>query len=191
MTMEIIFLASFSLGLLLTAASVFGGHLHIGHLHLGGHGLHSHPCGAGQWLNGFSLAGFLCWFGGVGYLLQRAHSFTLLVIALLALCAGSAGAALISLFLTRVLMRNERPLRPEDTEMRGVLARVSNRVRCGGTGEIVFTLNGTRRCSAARSRESEALMRGTEVVVLTYSHGIAWVTPFHKDAVSLEQETVS
>ncbi len=181
MIRETIFLVCFSLGLVLTAASFFGGHLHAGHLHFGGHGTHTHHGSAGQWLNAFSMAAFLCWFGGVGYLLQRTHDFTVLAVVLLALAAGCAGGAVISLFLSKVLMRNERPLRPEDTEMRGVLARVTNRVRPGGTGEILFTLNGTRRCSAARSREDETLMRGTEVVVVTYSRGIAWVAPFHKD----------
>lgn len=187
MIMASVFLGCFGLGLLLTAGSFLGGPLHLGHLHFGGHGIHPGHRGTGPWLNAFSLAAFLCWFGGVGYLLQHEHSFTTLLVVLLALAAGCTGAACISLFLTKVLMRNERPLLPEDTEMRGVLARVSNRVRAGGTGEIIFTLNGTRRCSAARAHGSQTLKKGDEVVVLAYSRGIAWVAPFHEDVDAVRQ----
>ena len=182
MNAETIFLSCFVFGLVFTAGAFFGGmgHFHLGHIHLGHHhGAHSR---GGNWLNGFTVAAFLCWFGGIGYLLQRTHSFALAVVILFALSAGFAASALISAFLTKVLMKHERPLVPEDTEMRGVLARVSNRVRPGGTGEIVFSLNGTRRCAAARSQMEDTLPRGTEVVVTSYSHGIAWITPFHATA---------
>jgi hypothetical protein len=189
MNAETVFLSCFIFGLVLTAGSFFGGmgHFHLGHWHFhAGHGR-----SASHWLNGFNLAAFLCWFGGVGYLLHRTHSFALVVVVLFALSAGFAAAALISTFLTQVLLRHERPLTPEDTEMRGVLARVSNRVRPGGTGEIVFSLNGTRRCAAARAHVHETLPRGAEVVVTSYNRGIAWVTPFHaaEEAATLQQHT--
>ena len=179
MNAETIFLICFVFGLVFTAGPFFGGmgHFHFGHIHIGHHhGAHSR---GGNWLNGFTIAAFLCWFGGIGYLLQRAHSFALIVVVLFALSAGFVAAALISAFLTKVLMTHERPLVPEDTEMRGVIARVSNRVRPGGTGEIIFSLNGTRRCAAARTQIEDTLPSGTEVVVTSYSRGIAWITPFH------------
>jgi membrane protein implicated in regulation of membrane protease activity len=181
MNAEAIFLSCFVFGLVFTAGSFFGGmgHFHLGHIPLGHHGAHNR---GGHWLNGFTIAAFLCWFGGIGYLLQRTHTFALAVVVLLSLSAGFTAAALISAFLTKVLMKHERPLVPEDTEMRGVLARVSNRVRPGGTGEIVFSLNGTRRCAAARSQTETTLPRGTEVVVTSYSRGIAWIAPFHATA---------
>lgn len=176
MNVEAVLLGCFLFGLLFSAGSFLGGHLHFGHLHVGRH--HGHSA-ASHWLSPFSVAAFLCWFGGVGYLLEREHRFALSGVLALALLAGCAGAAVVSLFLTKVLMGNERPLRPEDTEMRGVLARVSSGVRAGGTGEIVFALNGTRRCSAARCPEAVALAAGTEVIVLSYSRGIAWIAPFN------------
>jgi hypothetical protein len=148
------------------------GHFHVGHVHLHAHGGPLHR------LNGFSIAAFLCWFGGIGYLLQHSHGVTATVAVFFALSAGCVAASLISAFLTKVLLRYERPLLPEDTEMRGVLARVSNRVRPGGTGEIIFSLNGTRRCAAARSHFDGTLQRGEEVVVTEYTRGIAWITPF-------------
>ena len=182
MSLETVLLGCFLFGLLFTAGSFFGGHLHLGHVHFGGHHGHGGRGAAAHWFSPFSIAAFLCWFGGVGYLLQRQHAFALVGVLAFALLAGCAGASVISLFLTKVLMRNERPLRPEDTEMRGVLARVSSGVRAGGTGEIVFALNGTRHCSAARSTEPFALAAGTEVVVLNYTRGVAWIAPFHAEA---------
>jgi membrane protein implicated in regulation of membrane protease activity len=176
MTLESIFLASFVFGLVLTAGSFFGGHvhLHIGHLHLG----HAHGKG-GHWFNLFSMAGFLCWFGGVGYLLLHTRHYSLWFVFPCAIASGLVAASVLSLFLTRVLLQHDRPLLPEDTEMRGVLAEVSQTVRPGFTGEILFSLNGTRRASAARS--TQELTRGTEVVVTDYARGVAWVTPFHAE----------
>jgi hypothetical protein len=123
---------------------------------------------------------FLCWFGGAGYLLTRYQLFAVPVILLLAVLAGVAGGSIIFLFLMKVLLPRERLLLPEDTEMRGVLARVSSSLRAQGTGEILFSLNGTRRCAAARTDDGAALPRNTQVIVLRYEHGIAWVRPFHE-----------
>jgi len=177
MTLETIFLSCFVFGLVFTAGSFFGAsHLHLGHFHVG----HGHHGGSkAGWFNGFSIAAFLCWFGGIGYLLQRAHSFTTTVVILFALSAGCAAAALISTFLTKVLLKHEKPLLPEDTEMRGIIARVSNTVRPGSLGEIIFSLNGTRRCSAARTPGDHEIQRDDEVIVTHYQRGVAWVIPFH------------
>ena len=174
MNLETIFLACFVFGLVLTAGAFFGGHLHlhVGHLHAG-------PGKGGHWFNLFSIAGFLCWFGGIGYLLLHGHHTALWVVLVTAGISGMAAATLLSLFLTRVLLKHERPLLPEDTEMRGVVAEVTHTVRAGLTGEIMFSLNGTRRASPARSQSE--LARGTEVVVTEYARGVAWVTPFHVD----------
>ena len=66
----------------------------------------------------------------------------------------------------------------ESTRMDGVVARVSDSIRAdGGTGEILFSQADARRSAAARSEEGTAIPRGTEVVVLRYSKGIAYVSP--------------
>jgi hypothetical protein len=177
MTLETIFFGCFLFGLLFTCLAFFGGmgHFHLGHMHLHAGHSHSHI----GWINGYSMAAFLCWFGGIGYLLMRAHSYATVVVVFFAIAAGFTGAAVISAFFTRVLLRFERPLLPEDTEMRGVLARVSGPVRAGGTGEILFSLNGTRRCAAARADDGRPLPKGLEVVVTDFQRGIASVIPFH------------
>jgi hypothetical protein len=176
MNWETFYLTCFAIGLVFSVLSFLGGfgHLHLGHLHIGhGHGLHAH--GRVSRFNIFSLMAFLCWFGGVGYLLARSRSFMAPVVLLVAVASGLVAASAISAFLVKVLLPRERALLPEDTEMRGVVARVNSTVHANGTGEILFSLNGTRRCAAARADDGEAIERNTQVLVLRYEHGIAWV----------------
>jgi hypothetical protein len=180
MNWELFYLSCFVLGLVLSLLSFAGGfgHLHFGHLHLG----HRHAVGGRAngpaVFNLFNLMAFLCWFGGSGYLLTHYHVAIMPIVFLLALAAGFAGAAIIIGFFVKVLIPHERTLLPEDTEMRGVIAIVSSSLRLGGTGEILFSLNGTRRCAAARSDDGQPLPRNTEVLVMRYEQGIAWVRPF-------------
>lgn len=184
------YLVCFAIGLASSVLSLVGGagHLHLGHWHMGhwhfGHGhanaAHgAHGRGAGLFtVNGLTITVFLCWFGGIGYLLAARHGFAAVVVLILAGAAGLAGAAVLSLFLTRVLLPHERELRPEDTEMRGVVARVSSPLRSDGLGEILFSLNGTRRATAARTEDGRAIARDAEVLVTRYARGVAWVRPF-------------
>ena len=57
----------------------------------------------------------------------------------------------------------------------GVLGRVTSGIRAGGTGEIVFSQQGTRHTCGARAESGEPLERGAEVVVTRYERGIAYV----------------
>jgi len=181
MTLEMFYLACFVIGLALSLLSFAGGfgHLHLGHLHLG----HTHPAGGhanGPFVfNLFNLMAFLCWFGGAGYLLTHYQVAIAPIVFLLAVLAGVAGAAILIAFFVKVLLPHERILLPADTEMRGVVARVTSSLRPGGTGEILFSLNGTRRCAGARSEDGQPIPRDAQVLVMRYEQGIAWVRPFH------------
>ena len=53
--------------------------------------------------------------------------------------------------------------------------RVSGTIRGEGTGEILFSQNGARRFSPARSENGEPIARDTEVVVMRYERGVAFV----------------
>jgi len=89
---------------------------------------------------------------------------------------GVAGAAILWAVLFKLLLPRERVLSGEDTEMAGVLAQVSDAIRdSNGTGEIIYSQTGTRRAAAARSEDGRAIERGTEVVVIRYERGIAYV----------------
>lgn len=179
MTYATFYLSCFIFGLILSVLSFAGGfaHLHIGKFHFG-HSRVAHNANHISPFNAFSLLAFLCWFGGAGYLLTLHSLFVAPVILLLAVICGIAGAALIFGFLVKVLLPRERVLLPQDTDMRGVVARVSSPLRQDGLGEIIFSLNGTRRASAARSDSGEPIARDAQVLVLRYQQGIAWVRPW-------------
>jgi membrane protein implicated in regulation of membrane protease activity len=202
--MTTFYLICFTLGLSLTVLSALGvfTHLHFGHVHL-----HLHPAhGVGQAhipapgphggamkssispVNGFTLAAFLCWFGGCGYLLARSHDFGMFVVLALATITGLAGGAILFWFLVRVLLPHEHELTAADTATVGALGLVSAPIRDGGTGEIQFSQNGARRFAPARSDAGVALPRGTEVVVMRYEQGIAYVQPWDELSGELSGE---
>lgn len=181
------YLVCFGVGFVLALLTFFGGfghlqfgHFHGGHFHLGH--AHAHGSTSGRNglspLNGFTLMAFLCWFGGTGYLLSRFRPLLGLGVFALAVISGLAGAAVIFWFLARVLLPRERELTAEDTEITGVLARVSSPIREGGTGEIAYSQGGARRAAAARSDAGASIARDTEVVVLRYERGVAYVRPW-------------
>jgi membrane protein implicated in regulation of membrane protease activity len=188
MTMDTFYLICFGVGLVLSVAFFLGGfaHLHLGHLHIGhsalahqGAGAHGSSSRGLSAFNGFTLTAFLCWFGGAGYLLHRYSIFVATLVLLLSVVSGVFGAALLWAFLFKVLLPRERVLNSEDTEMTGVLAKVSDSIRSnGGIGEILFLQTGARRSSAARSDDGRTIERGTEVVVIRYERGIAYVRPW-------------
>jgi hypothetical protein len=185
------YLVCFGVGLALSVLTFFGGfgHLQIGHFH-GGHfhlahthagHVHTHASGHDTGLsplNGFTFMAFLCWFGGTGYLLCRFSPLWAVGVFAVAIISGLAGAAIIFWFLARVLLPRERVLTAEDTEMTGVLARISSPIREGGTGEIAYSQGGARRAAAARSDAGAAIARDVEVVVLRDERGIAYVRPW-------------
>jgi membrane protein implicated in regulation of membrane protease activity len=185
--MDSFYLICFCVGLILSLLSLIGGfaHLHIGRIHVGhmahGHAPHT-PNGAAHRspglsaVNGFTIVAFLCWFGGTGYLLHHFNIFIAPLVLILAMLGGIVGAALLWAVLFKVLLPRERTLTPEDTEMAGVLANVSDTIRDGnGVGEIIFSQTGARRAAAARSEDGHAIERGTEVVVIRYERGVAYV----------------
>jgi membrane protein implicated in regulation of membrane protease activity len=184
--MDSFYLICFGVGLVLSVFSVVGGfghYFHIGRLHIG-HMAHgrgpshstSHRSSGPSAVNGFTIMAFLCWFGGAGYLLHHYSIFVAPLVLLLSAVSGIAGAALLWAVLFKVLLPNERILTGEETEMAGVLANVSDTIRDGnGIGEIIFSQTGARRAAAARSEDGLAIERGTEVVVIRYERGIAYV----------------
>lgn len=175
-----LYLTCFVMGLALSVLAFFTGamHLHIGHLHFRGHhaGAKAHAGGHHiSWLNAFTVTGFLCWFGGAGYLFNRYSGFVPAAIFFFATLCGLAGAGILLWFLTGVLMKAERTLEAADTEMVGVLGRLSQPIPAKGVGEMLYTQNGARRAVAVRSQDGEAIVRDTEVVVMSFTRGIARV----------------
>jgi hypothetical protein len=131
--------------------------------------------GAVSPLNPVTLAAFLAWFGGTGYLLTRYSTLWLFVALGLAMASGVVGAGIVFLFLSKVLTSEDENLDPADFEMVGVLGRVSSSIREGGTGEIIYSQAGTRRTCGARAEDGSAIAKNTEVVVTRYEKGIGYV----------------
>jgi membrane protein implicated in regulation of membrane protease activity len=185
MTWETFYLTCFLLGLILSLLTFFSGlgHVHIGHFHIGSHPhirIGAHKAGAGlSAVNGFTLTAFLCWFGGAGYLLQRYSPFAVSISMLMAVASGLFGALLLWAALFKLLLPRERVLEAADTEMAGVVAQVIGPIRAvDGIGEILFSQLGARRASPARSEDGRAIERGTEVIVMRYERGVAYVRPW-------------
>lgn len=174
-----VYLFCLVIGGLWSLVSLLGGlHIGHGHFHVGHHGhhgpmQHGHSHGA-DLLNPASLAVFLAWFGGIGYLLTRHSGLELWVDFGLATAVGLLGAWLLTSFL-RFLQKRERPLNPADYEMTGVLGQVSSTIRAGGVGEVIYLRDGGRKLVPARSEEDIEISRGQEVIVTRYEKGIAYV----------------
>ena len=205
MTWADFYLTCFAVGFLLSAFSLVAGgmrwHLHLPHFPHGagpvggGHGGGGHV-GAGQApvargasassshagreaamspFNFVTLTAFLAWFGGTGFLITRFSSLWFALGLLIAMAAGLLGAAIVFLFLTRVLISREENLDAADYEMVGVLGRTSMPIRENGTGEIIYSQAGTRRTCGARSENGAAIAKGAEIVVTRYDKGIAYI----------------
>lgn len=148
--------------------SPFAPRLHIDHRHL-----HAHQ-GAGKFNFG-TFAGFLTSFGGAGYILINWGGIGLVVVLMLGVLSGLAGAFLIFLFAAKVLAPTDRPLDAADYRMEGVFGTVSSPVLAGGTGEMIFIQQGRRTASSIRSETGTPIETGREVVVTRYENGIAYV----------------
>jgi len=152
MTWSDFYLISFLVGFGLSAVALLAGsiHLHLPHLDFH-HGLHvPHAHGPHMhadlpWFNFGTIAAFLAWFGGTGYLLQRYYSVWFVVTLGVSILSGIGASAIVFLFLAKVLMRREAALDPADYDMVGVLGKLNLPIREGGTGELVYSQEGTRR----------------------------------------------
>jgi membrane protein implicated in regulation of membrane protease activity len=197
MTWEIFYLVCFLFGVTMIGLSFLGGTLHLPHIHLhlphGG----AHPGGVHgggstgsdmSFFNFGTITAFLAWFGGTGYLLTRYSSLVVVGVLTLAIVAGVVGAAIVFWFVAKVLLKYDRDLDAADYERVGVLGRVSSPIRAGGTGEIIFSQEGTRHTCGARSENGEALPRGSEVIITRYEKGIAYVRPWEE---MVEEEITS
>ncbi|MBN1567377.1 MAG: NfeD family protein [Acidobacteria bacterium] len=157
-----------------------GGGMDHGDLSDGGGG---HDAGSSDHVQGISvspinlgtIAAFLAWFGGAGYLLASYSKIWFVWGLGLSVVSGLAGASVIFWFLAKVLIGKERNLNPADYHMTGVLGRVVSSIREGGTGEIVYSQEGTRRTCGARSEDGKSIPQGVEVLVTRYHKGIAYV----------------
>jgi len=187
MNWEAFYLICFLVGIAFSVISLFTGttHVHLPHTDIHFGGPHVHLPHTGSPARGFGLinfgtvAAFLVWFGGTGFLLAH-YSIWFLIVLGFAILSGLGGAAIVFLFLARILIRKDEVLDPADYDMIGVLGTVSSSIRPSGTGEMIFLQKGVRRAAPARGEDEVIIPTGTEVVVTRYEHGIAYVRPWEE-----------
>ena len=198
MTWADFYLGCFIVGFGLSLLSLLAGsiHLHLPHLHMH-HGVHvcTHGGTGGggradlSFFNFGTIAAFLAWFGGTGYLLERYYGVWFVFALGVATLSGIGAAALVFWFLAKVLMSREAALDPADYDMTGVLGRLSIPIRAGGTGELIYSQEGTRRVTGARSEDGVAIPKGSEVMVTRYEKGIAYVRKWEDAIDELESKS--
>ena len=174
-----IFLGCFVVGFVLSVLSfAFGAidtHVHFPwetHVHVDG--LHGHAHGIGP-INFATITAFVAWFGGAGYLLTNEFRWLVLPAVGLSVVIGLAGAALVFVLMAKVLWSPNENMQSADYDMAGVLGRLSQPIREGGIGELIYSHGGARKSCGARSADGQAIEKGAEVVVTEDDRGIATV----------------
>ena len=183
-----------------------GAHAHVAaHAQAGqagahGHAAHAQSGGAAQpatasswlavasgwtlsWLSPLTLAAAALWFGGAGLVAES----TLRGAALpLAVAAAIVGAALVRALMGAFVRASVAPLQQGAV---GALGTVNAAIRPDAAGEVIYTLEGLRRGTAARSLDGGPIPRGTEVIIVRRERGMAWVTPLDPlDALEAPKE---
>lgn len=176
------YIICFWVGLILTLfTTFFGGH--------GNHALHvdmdldSGHAGQGHGhspINFTTILAFLTAFGGTGYLLLKSNGLNAVWILLIAIVIGFVIAALLFMFLSKVLMRDEHVMKMENYQIEGTLGTVTAAIPLSGTGELKYVLGGTTRSIGVREQNGQEIIRGTKVVIVGMEKGIAIVTPFEE-----------
>ena len=125
-----------------------------------------------------TITTFLAFFGGSGWVLYSSAGLAPALALIAATVIGVAGGGVVFLFLVKVLLKSQQFMDPASSRIEGTVARVSMAIRADGTGEIVFSRDGSRRSEGARSATGAPIAAGTEVVVVRYERGLAYVEPW-------------
>ena len=185
MTWSDFYLLCFLVGFSLSVLSFFAGavHLHLPFkMHLPFHWHHAGGLRLGMrggahlsWFNASTAMAFLAWFGGTGYLLTRHSGLIGLLILGISTVAGLMAGWVVFRFMVKLMGQQDEPMKAEDGRVEGSIGTISLPIRPNGTGEIIFSMNGVRRCAGARCDDGRALEKGAEVVIERYEKGIAYV----------------
>jgi membrane protein implicated in regulation of membrane protease activity len=194
MNWPVIFLGCFVIGFLLSALSFALGAAHA-HLHIHvpwGHHIHGHVFHGGNSqaigpVNFATLTAFLAWFGGTGYLLTAEFRWLAVPAVLLSIVFGVLGASVVFWIMAHVLWSPDENMQSADYHMVGLLGRLTQPIREGGVGELVYAQGRTRKSCGARSADGGAIEKGTEVVVTAYDRGIASVKRYSDLARSADR----
>ena len=200
MTLSSFYLICFLAGLTFSVLTFLAGAVHI-HIHLPfqahlpthggsvhvGHGAHGGGPGAAvkggslrggthvSWFNASTIMAFLAWFGGAGYILTRTSHLVAAVSLSLSAVAGLVAGTIVYRFMLKLTHAGDSLMLDEDYRIEGCVGTLSLPIRQQGTGEVIFSLGGVRRCAGARSDDGALVEKGAEVVIERYERGIAYV----------------
>jgi hypothetical protein len=204
MTLSSFYLICFLAGLTFSVLTFLAGAIHV-HIHLPfhahlpvhggsvhvGHGAHGPASGGGSgaavkggslrggthvpWFNASTIMAFLAWFGGAGYILTRTSHLVAAISLGLSVLAGLAAGTIVYRFMLKLTYAGDSLMLDEDYRIEGCVGTLSLPIRQQGTGEVIFSLGGVRRCAGARSEDGAAVEKGAEVVIERYEKGIAYV----------------
>jgi membrane protein implicated in regulation of membrane protease activity len=153
---------------------------HGGHHGAGGHASGGQGGGARagshvSWFNASTIMAFLAWFGGAGYILTRTSHLVATICLALSALAGLMAGMIVYKFMLKLTRAGDSLMLDADYRMEGCVGTLSMPIRERGTGEVIFSLGGVRRCAGARSDGDEVVEKGAEVVIERYEKGIAYV----------------
>jgi membrane protein implicated in regulation of membrane protease activity len=191
MTWSNFYLFCFVVGFALSVFSFLAGAVHIHlpfRLHLPFHGGHHAGTGTSaaargglrsgahiSWFNASTAMVFLAWFGGIGYMFTRYSHFVAIMCLGFATLAGLVAGWLVFRFMVKLMHSPDSHLKSEDYRVEGSVGTINMPIRANGTGEVIFSLRGVRRCAGARREDGQPLGKGAEVVIERYEKGIAYV----------------
>lgn len=178
-----LYIISFWVGLILTLITSFVGGLgnHHYHFHLGNHSTDFH--GGHSPFNLSTILAFLTGFGGMGYILLNNSFISGILIILIAVITGFIISALLFIFLSKVLLRDESVMKDMDYQLVGTLGTISIPVQLESIGEMKFILHGTTRSIGVKEQDGYMIPKGTKVVILKVEKGIAVVSMFEKHEI--------
>jgi hypothetical protein len=166
-----------------------GGNGHGGHGMQAGHGgggldhgargaLHEGHLNETSPFNLQTITAFMAFFGGSGWVLYDSTDVGPVIALIVATIIGVAGGGVVFWFLVKVLLAGQTQMDPYDSRIEGSVGHVTVPIQEGTIGEIVFSREGVRRSEGARSATGAPIARGTEVVIVRYEGGLAYVEPW-------------
>lgn len=125
--------------------------------------------------NLMTLMTFLTWFGGAGYILYALAAWPLPLSLIGAVIAGIVGGWIVYLLLVKFFLAGAVSTDPSAREVIGSIAKVTISITKDSPGEVVYTLDGARHSDGARSLDGLPIPQDTEVVIVRFERGLAYV----------------
>jgi len=92
-----------------------------------------------------------------------------------AMVAGFLAGMIVYKFMLKLTRAGDSLTLDADYRVEGSIGTLSMPIRESGTGEVIFSLGGVRRCAGARSETGGLVEKGAEVVIERYEKGLAYV----------------